>query len=120
MCFLMKFQGYLKIYKDEISDFVEERERELREMGLLKLTNGVPSGNTIRRVVEAVSPDQLRTSLGCARERIVSSLKGCHVIIDGVPRSMSICRAILRRVSIASMDTRAPTIHMEAIMVGSS
>lgn len=68
---------------DEISDFIVERELELREMGFLKLENGVPSGDTIRRVVEAVNPDQLYASLGCARERIVSSLKGCHVIIDG-------------------------------------
>ena len=68
---------------DEISDFVEEREAELRDMGFLDLENGVPSGDTIRRVVEAVNPDQLRASLGCARERIVSSLKGCQVIVDG-------------------------------------
>lgn len=68
---------------DEISDFIEERAEELREMGFLNLPNGVPSGDTIRRVVEAVNPEQLRASLGYARERIVSSLKGCHVIIDG-------------------------------------
>lgn len=68
---------------DEISDFIEEREDGLKEMGFLKLTNGVPSGDTIRRVVEAVNPEQLRASLGYARERIISSLKGCHVIIDG-------------------------------------
>lgn len=68
---------------DEISDFIEEREYELRETGFLNLPNGIPSGDTIRRVVEAVNPEHLRASLGYARERIVSSLKDCHVIIDG-------------------------------------
>lgn len=68
---------------DEISDFIEERKMELKAMGFLKLTNGVPSGDTIRRVVEAVNPDQMRASLRCCRDRILSSLNGCHVIIDG-------------------------------------
>lgn len=36
-----------------------------------------------RRVVEAVNPDQMRASLAVCRDNIVSSLKGCHVIIDG-------------------------------------
>ncbi|MCM1138480.1 MAG: transposase family protein [Duncaniella sp.] len=44
---------------DEISDFIEERQSELKEMGFLKLTNGVPSGDAIRRVVEAVNPDHM-------------------------------------------------------------
>lgn len=68
---------------DEISDFIEERQEELVEYGFLKLANGVPSGDTIRRVVEAVDPDQMRSALRSSRERIVSSLNGCHVIIDG-------------------------------------
>jgi len=68
---------------DEISDFIEERQGELKAMGFLKLTNGVPSGDTIRRVVEAVNPDQMRASLRYCREQIISSLNGCHVIIDG-------------------------------------
>lgn len=68
---------------DEISDFTEERQSELKEKGFLKLANGVPSGDTIRRVVEAVNPDQMRTCLRCCREHIISSLNGCHVIIDG-------------------------------------
>ena len=68
---------------DEISDLIEDSEQELKEMGFLKLANGVPSGDTIRRVVEAVNPDQMRASLSISRERIVSSLRGCHVIIDG-------------------------------------
>lgn len=68
---------------DEISDLIEDKGQELKEMGFLRLANGVPSGDTIRRVVEAVDPDQMRASLAIGRERIVSSLRGCHVIIDG-------------------------------------
>lgn len=68
---------------DEIADFIEERETELRDKGFLKLANGVPSGDTIRRVVESVNPDQMRGSLAVCREHIISSLSGCHVIIDG-------------------------------------
>lgn len=68
---------------DEISDFIEERQSELKEMEFLKLANGVPSGDTIRRVVEAINPDQMRASLRICREHILSSLNGCHVIIDG-------------------------------------
>ncbi|MCM1520399.1 MAG: transposase family protein [Lachnoclostridium sp.] len=61
---------------DEISDFIEERQVELKEKGFLKLTNGVPSGDTIRRVVEAVNPEQMRESLRICRERIISNLSG--------------------------------------------
>lgn len=68
---------------DEISDLIEDKEEEFKSMGFLKLSNGVPSGDTIRRVVEAVNPEQMRASLAVCRENIVSSLKGCHVIIDG-------------------------------------
>lgn len=68
---------------DEISDFIDERQMELKDMGFLKLANGVPSGDTIRRVVEAVNPDQMRASLLYCREQIISGLNGCHVIIDG-------------------------------------
>lgn len=68
---------------DEISDFIEERESELKAMGFLRLENGVPSGDTIRRVVEAVNPEQMKASLAVCREHIISSLSGCHVIIDG-------------------------------------
>lgn len=68
---------------DEISDLIEDKEEEFKRMGLLKLSNGVPSGDTIRRVVESVNPDEMRASLAIGREHIVSSLKGCHVIIDG-------------------------------------
>lgn len=68
---------------DEISDFIKEHQSELKKMGFLKLANGVPSGDTIRRVVETVNPDQMRASLRICREHIISSLNGCHVIIDG-------------------------------------
>lgn len=50
---------------DEISDFIEERQSVLKEMGFLKMANGVPSGDTIRRVVEAVNLEQMRASLRC-------------------------------------------------------
>ena len=68
---------------DEISDLIEDREEEFKERGFLKLTNGVPSGDTIRRVVEAVNPEQMRASLAVCRDNIISALKGSHVIIDG-------------------------------------
>lgn len=68
---------------DEISDFVEERQDALKEYGFLKLANGVPSGDTIRRVIEAVNPDQIRASLAICRDRILSDLNGCHIIVDG-------------------------------------
>lgn len=68
---------------DEISDLIEDSQQEFKDMGFLRLTNGVPSGDTIRRVLEAVNPDQLRASLAVCRDNIVSTLKGCHVIIDG-------------------------------------
>lgn len=68
---------------DEISDLVEDKAEEFKSMGFLKLAKGVPSGDTIRRVVEAVNPDQMRASLAVCRDNIVSSLNGCHVIIDG-------------------------------------
>ena len=69
---------------DEISDFIEERALEPKEMGFLILENGVPSSDTVRRIVEVVNHDQLYASLDYAREHIVSSLTGCHVIVvDG-------------------------------------
>lgn len=68
---------------DEISDLIEDKEDEFKRMGFLKLSNGDLSGDTVRRVVESVSPDEMRASLSISREHIVSSLKGCHVIIDG-------------------------------------
>ena len=68
---------------DEISDLIEDGQQEFKDMGFLELSNGVPSGDTIRRVIEAVNPDQMRASLAVCRDNIVSSLKGCHVIIDG-------------------------------------
>ena len=68
---------------DEISDLIEDNAEEFKSMGFLKLSNGVPSGDTIRRVVEAVNPEQMRASLAICRDNIVSSLKGCHAIIDG-------------------------------------
>lgn len=44
---------------DEISDFVEKRQQELKEQGFLKLTNGVPSGDTTLRVVKAANPQTI-------------------------------------------------------------
>ena len=68
---------------DEISDLIEDNAEEFKSMGFLKLSNGVPPGDTIRRVVESVNPEQMRVSSAICRDNIVSSLKGCHVIIDG-------------------------------------
>ena len=68
---------------DEISDLIEDNQQEFKDMGFLQLHNGVPSGDTIRRVLESVNPDQMRASLAVCRDNIISSLKGCHVIVDG-------------------------------------
>lgn len=68
---------------DDISDMVTDREEEFKSSGLLKLTNGVPCGDTILRVVESVNPVQLRASLDCCRRHIIDSLCGHQVIIDG-------------------------------------
>lgn len=68
---------------DEIYDMVVERQEDLVSNGFLKLSNGVPSSDTIRRVVEAVNPDQMRASINCSVHQIQESLKGCQIIIDG-------------------------------------
>ncbi len=68
---------------DDISDMVTDREEEFKAAGLLKLSNGVPCGDTILRVVESVNPAQLRASLDCCRGHIIESLCGNQVIIDG-------------------------------------
>lgn len=68
---------------DDISDMVSDREAEFKASGLLKLSNGVPCGDTILRVVESVNPMQLRASLDCCRGHIIESLCGNQVIIDG-------------------------------------
>lgn len=68
---------------NEIHDFVTERADELKGNGFLRLTNGVPSGDTVKRVMRAVNPTQLRASLDLCRERILKSLKGLHIAIDG-------------------------------------
>lgn len=54
----MALIGALCAYEDcdKISDFVEERQHELRELGFPNLTNGVPSGDTILRAVETINP----------------------------------------------------------------
>ncbi len=56
---------------DEISDLIEDNAEEFKSLGFLKLSNGVPSGDTIRRVVEAVNPEQMRASLAICRDNIV-------------------------------------------------
>lgn len=68
---------------EEIHDFVCERHQELRDMGFLELTNGIPSKYTIERVVESVDPSQLRACLDSCRGDITQSLSGKHVIFDG-------------------------------------
>lgn len=68
---------------DDISDMVTDREEEFRASGLLKLTNGVPCGDTILHVVESVKPARLQASLDCCRGHIMESLCGHQVAIDG-------------------------------------
>lgn len=68
---------------EEIHDFVCERHQELRAMGYLELSNGIPSKYTIERVVESVDPSQLRACLDACRGNITGALSGKHVIFDG-------------------------------------
>lgn len=68
---------------EEIHDFVKERHKELVETGFLKLANGIPSKDTIERVVESVDNRQLRRCLDACRTDIMESLSGRHVIFDG-------------------------------------
>ena len=42
-------------------------------MNFLRLANGEPSADAVRRIVEAVNPDQMRASLAVCKEDIVSS-----------------------------------------------
>ena len=44
---------------NEISDLIEDNAEEFQRMEFLRLSNGVPSGDTIRRVVESVNPEQM-------------------------------------------------------------
>lgn len=52
---------------DEISDLIGDNAKEFKEKVFLKLSNGLPSGDTIRRVVETVNPEQMRASLAVSR-----------------------------------------------------
>ena len=54
---------------DDIEDWGREREAGLR--GYVRLENGIPGHDTIRRVFESISPLELE-SLGCMDERAVS------------------------------------------------
>ena len=56
---------------DEISDLIEDNAEEFKSMGFLKLSNGVPSGNTIRRVVESVNPESRCVHLELSAETIL-------------------------------------------------
>lgn len=47
---------------DEISDLIEDSTEEFKEKGFLKLSNGVPWGDTIRRGIETVNPEPAESS----------------------------------------------------------
>ena len=68
---------------DEIHDFIKYHEAALKRRGLLSLPNGVPSADTIQRVMEAVDHSQIISALNACRGIIAGDLCGRLIIIDG-------------------------------------
>lgn len=68
---------------EEIADYGKDKEGFLRNELGLKLTNGIPSEDTLWRVMRYLKPEELEKSLlSCCRE-LVSSLAGKHICLDG-------------------------------------
>jgi predicted transposase YbfD/YdcC len=66
---------------DEIEHYSDEWEEELREV--LSLPGGVPSADTLRRVMAAVDPGALGRALIAWTEALCETLSGKQVAIDG-------------------------------------
>ena len=47
---------------------IEDSQQEFKDMGFLRLTNGVPSGDTIRRVLEVVKNPEKRCIISVVRK----------------------------------------------------
>ncbi len=67
----------------EIEDYAKDKEAFLREeMGLL-LISGIPSEDTLSRVVRFLNPSELEKSLRSACREVLESTGGKHIRIDG-------------------------------------
>lgn len=66
---------------DAIERFAHERERELREV--LALPGGIPSADTLRRVMGAVAPTSLAHALTSWTDALCETLGGKQIAIDG-------------------------------------
>ncbi|MCW5235820.1 ISAs1 family transposase [Verminephrobacter eiseniae] len=66
---------------DDIEDWGRAREGWLRRY--LKLRNGIPGHNTIRRVFEALSPRQLAACFSSWMAQVCPAVDGLVIAIDG-------------------------------------
>jgi len=68
---------------EEIVDYGKDKEDFLRNELGLKLTNGIPSEDTLWRVMRYLKPKELEKSmLSCCRQ-LLTSLAGKHICLDG-------------------------------------
>ncbi len=68
---------------DEIEDYAKDKEPFLREEIGLMLHNGIPSEDTLGRVIRFLNPQELEKSLRSACQEIFQSLPNKHIRIDG-------------------------------------
>lgn len=66
---------------DEIVAYARHHEALLR--GILELPHGVPSADTIRRVITVLDPTALERALTSWAQTLAGSLEGKHIAIDG-------------------------------------
>jgi len=76
---------------DDMEEFGKEREKWLKEELGMELLNGIPDGDTFRRVLERVKPSELRTKLNESIEYI-RALRDV-VSIDGKTKKSSGCKS---------------------------
>lgn len=76
---------------DDIEDWGRAREGWLRRY--LKLRNGIPGHDTIRRVFEAISPRQLEACFATWMAQVCPALDGRIIAIDGKSLRGAACAA---------------------------
>lgn len=88
----------------EIRDFGEDKVDFLRDTLGLKLVNGIPSEDTLERVMKYLNPKELELSIRACASEILSDLKGKQVCVDGKEHRGTIPlgekHAIIRTVSV--------------------
>ncbi len=67
----------------EIEDYAKDKEDFLREEIGLFLHNGIPSEDTLSRVIRYLNPTEVEKSLRSACQDLFSSIKTKHIRIDG-------------------------------------